>query len=236
MKHVLLVALLLTACRRDTVERASPPESPQPEVAKQAEQPPQEQQLPTIEGPKLAFVDEAPRDPALVAYRDELLVAVRKRDADAVIALVDPKIRTSFGGGGGPDDLRRTLEQPDMWSGLEQILTLGGTFIDGSDGKAFWAPYVYSAWPDRHDAFTTYAVIADDVPLVDAPDGKPIAMLSRNIVEHMSDPSGGWTQIKIHDGRSGFVETKHLRSPVGYRAGFNKEGDRWRMTALVAGD
>lgn len=222
-QFLLLAALLLAACSADPVERTSPPE-------------PQRTELPKIGGPVLPFADEAPRDPALVAYRNELLGAVRRGDADAVIALADPNIRTSFGGGGGADDLRRLLGEPGMWSELEQILTNGGTFLAGSDGTAFWAPYVYSAWPERHDAFTAFAVIGDDVPLFDAPDGKAVATLSRNIVGRVSDPSGAWTQIRTSGGRTGFAETKFLRSPVGYRAGFNKVGDRWRMTALVAGD
>ncbi|HEX2060416.1 MAG TPA: SH3 domain-containing protein [Thermoanaerobaculia bacterium] len=229
MKQFLLAALLLAACRREPATRTAPPEPVEPPSTTRAV-------LPTIEGPKLAFVDEASADPALVAYRNELLAAVRRRDADAVVALADPNIRTSFGGSGGSDELRRMLGEPGMWDDLEQILTNGGTFLEGSDRTAFWAPYVYSAWPEEHDAFTRYAVIGDDVPLYDAPDGKPVATLSRNIVERASEPSGTWTRIRTADGRSGFVATKLLRSPVGYRAGFNKDGERWRMTGLVAGD
>ncbi len=240
MKQLLLVALLLAACSRDTAERASAPESARPEVAESQTQteapPPQRQEISEVTGPTLELVDEASADPTLVAYRDELLAAVRRRDADAVVALAHPDIRTSFGGGAGAEDLRRTLAQPGMWNDLEQLLTLGGTFLDGSNRKTFWAPYVYSAWPESHDAFTFVAVIADEVPLLDAPRGKAVAMLSRHIVQRVAEASGEWTQIKTHDGRIGFVETKFIRSPVGYRAGFNKEGGRWRMTGLVAGD
>ena len=236
MKRVSLFVFLAIACRRDVVEQASPPQSPQPEIRQQQQQ---QQALPRVAGPTLPFVDEATSDPTLVAYRNELLAAVRSRDLEALMKLVDPKIRTSFGGGGGAEDFRRMFDDPKMWADLEQILTLGGTFLDAGDGKAFWAPYVYSTWPEASDAFTSSAVIADDVPLLDQPNGKPIATLSRNIVERVEAPGslpGEWTQVKTTDGRTGYVASKSLRSPVAYRAGFNKEAERWRMTGLVAGD
>ena len=231
MKRVLLFALLAIACRRDAVEQASRPQSPQPEIRQQPA-------LPRVSGPTLPFVDEATSEPTLVAYRNELLDAVRRRDLDALTKLVDPHIRTSFGGGGGEEDFRGMFDEK-MWADLEQILALGGTFLDDGQRKAFWAPYVYSTWPEASDAFTSSAVIADDVPLLDAPNGTPIATLSRNIVERVEAPgtvAGEWTQVKTADGRTGSVATKFLRSPVGYRAGFNKEGEQWRLTGLVAGD
>jgi hypothetical protein len=232
LAFVLLFALLLAACDHPVaVER--PPAQQQPPAQKPPAQPPV-QAAPAVDGPKLPFIDEAPRDAALAGYRDRLLVAVRARDANAVASMVDPNIRTSFGGGGGRADFEKLL--PDVWDDLVQILTLGGTF-SGEGEQSFWAPYVYSTFPDRHDAFTTLAVIADDVPLREAPNAqsRAIATLSRDIVERISE-DGPWIQVKTADGRTGYVEARFVRSPVGYRAGFNKGPDGWRMTALVAGD
>jgi hypothetical protein len=191
---------------------------------------------PPVTGPKLPPADESKADPSLVAYLDTLRTAVQKRDIGAVIAAADPTIRTSFGEGGGAASLRKMLERPELWSELEQILKLGGTFLEGSNQKAFWAPYVYSEWPDREDAFEALAVIGDEVPLRSTPDGPAIATLSYDIVTRAGDPDDGWQKIRTADGRTGVVETRFLRSPVGYRAGFNKTGDTWRMTGLVAGD
>lgn len=234
-------ALLIAACRREpiAVEHATA-QSTAEQTARQspAQQspatPPAEAAPPPVDGPKLSFVDEAPRDASLAAYRDRLLVAVRARDANTVASMIDPNIRTSFGGGGGRADFEKLL--PEVWDDLEQILTLGGTF-SGEGEQSFWAPYVYSAFPDRHDAFTTLVVIADDVPLREAPDARSraVATLSRDIVERISE-DGPWIQVKTADGRTGYVDAKFVRSPVGYRAGFNKGPDGWRMTALVAGD
>jgi hypothetical protein len=192
---------------------------------------------PAVTGPKLMPVDEATSDPALVAFREKLLAAVRRRDVDAVIALSDPKIRTSFGDDGGVAELRRKLQDGALMKDLEQILPLGGTFKGLDDQRTFWAPYVYSAWPEQRDAFESLLVIGQKVPLRNAPNNKAqdIATLSYDIVEHQKR-EGDWFRVKTADGRTGWVEKASVVSPVGYRAGFSKIDGQWRMRALVAGD
>ena len=187
--------------------------------------------VPAVAGPKLSPVDEAARDASFAAYRAKLLDAVRRHDAAAVVALSDPKIRTSFGAGGGSAALRGALARPAAWSEFETILTHGGSFREGM----FWAPYVYSAWPESHDAFTEAAILGDAVALRDAPNGKPVATLSYDLV-HIDPAKNGWRRITTADGRSGFVEDALVRSPIALRAGFVKTGDEWRMNALVSGD
>ena len=193
--------------------------------------------IPAVTGPKLLPVDEAPADPSLVAYREELLAAVRRRDVDAVVALSDPNVRTSFGDDGGAEELRRKLQDGALMNDLEQILPLGGKFTGPENQRTFWAPYVYSAWPDRHDAFQSLAVIGENVPLRDEPDAnaRVLAMLSHDIVGH-EKREGDWFRIKTADGRTGWVEKSSVVSPVGYRAGLSKVDGQWRMRALVAGD
>ena len=226
-----LLLVLAIACNRETPEaRQSAPPVTTTTTAPASAPPPAP---PTVPGPKLAFVDEATRDPLLVAYRNELLAAVHARDAKALAALVDPHIRMSFGDANGPRELERMLAEGNLWEELEQVLTLGGTFREGM----FWAPYVYSAFPDTYDAFTTLVIVGDDVPLREKPqrDAPAVATLSRNIVERVSEEKG-WSRIKTADGRTGWVEARFVRSPVGYRAGFIKTAKGWRMNAMVAGD
>ena len=219
-KYLLAALLVIASCNRDVVEEKTAPLAPPPVAVKEAAPP-------AVNGPKLQPVDEAGRDPSFLAYRTQLFDAVRRRDVEAIVKEIDPNIRTSFGDGGGAAELRKTLERPEIWGELEQILTHGGTFQEGS----FWAPYVYSAWPEKYDAFTWVAVVAKDVPLRESPNGRTIATLAYDLVERVDE-----THVKTADGRTGYVDPKFLRSPIGYRAGFNKTKDRWRMTALVAGD
>ena len=158
---------------------------------------------------------------------------MRARDKKAVLALSDPNIRTTFGGDGNASELEKVLTE-DLWRELEEVLNLGGNFREGM----FWAPYVYSAWPESHDAFEELAVIADDVPLRASADATApaIATLSRDLVTRVSQPEKEWQKVTLSDGKSGFVETKFVRSPVDYRAGFLRGPNGWRMNAFVAGD
>jgi hypothetical protein len=241
-----LPLLVLAACNRtgppetQTAAPAAPPQATAASTAPAA--PPAAPAAPAVKGPKLLPVDAATDDAALVAYRDELLGAVKRHDADAVIALVDPKIRTSFGGGGGAAGLRHSLEQPGSWNDLEQLLSLGGSFQGEGAGRSFWAPYVYSAFPDAQDAFESLVVVAAEVPLFETPDpnGHVVATLSHDIVtivrEAPSAEAGSFRHVKTADGRTGWVESAKVRSPIGYRAGFLKQDGKWRMNVLVAGD
>jgi len=225
----LAVLILLIACKREPTPVVESPSRPvdKPETSS-APAP-----IPAVIGPKLELVDEAANDPSFAEYRAKLLAAVRARDTKAVLAMSDPHIRTTFGSDGDATELEKVLTE-DLWRELEEILELGGNFREGM----FWAPYVYSAWPESHDAFETFAVIADDVPLRATADANApaIATLSRDLVTRAADPENGWQKVTLADGRSGFVKTTFLRSPVDYRAGFSRDANGWRMTALVAGD
>jgi hypothetical protein len=247
MKRLLLILLVILplACRENpsstTATETSATETTVTETT--ATQPTATApSAPAVKGPKLMPVDEASSDPSLVAFRNELLAAVRKRDAEAVLALADPKIRTSFSGGGGTADFKSSLAQKGVWEDFELLLTQGGMFIGEGPGRSFWAPYVYSAWPDAHDAFASLAVTGENVPLYESADkSSPVnATLSHDIVQRAGDigrDAGDWQNVKTADGHTGWVEARSVRSPVGYRAGFlkNKDG-KWQINALVAGD
>ena len=121
---------------------------------------------------------------------------------------------------------------------------MGGTF--GESKNEFWAPYVFSRFPD-YDGFDFSAIIAKDVRVRSEPNEKApmITSLSYDIVLNLSgsdspepknkaDPA--WVRIRLPDGREGFVSAQFIRSPTDYRAGFKKTGGKWLLTHLVAGD
>jgi hypothetical protein len=241
MKIPILVGLLacLAACAPDTTPTAQAPQTsttPAPPVATA------EPKLPAIKGTTLKPVDEGPSDSSFAAFRKDLLDAVQQRDAKRLIAALDPDIRTSFGGGGRIAGFREQWS-PDnkdsaVWAELETILTNGGTFLKGGTTPSFWAPYVYSAWPDGFDAFEYGAVMGENIPLRESPanDGKTLGLLSYNIVKLTREEKSGFLRVQTEDGRSGWVGSAQVRSPIGYRAGFIKSSEGWKMNALVAGD
>jgi hypothetical protein len=103
------------------------------------------------QGAKLQPVDEAAKDPSFFAFRARLLKALADKDANYLISILDPQIKTDFGGGGGVADFKKAWhpERPNsqVWSELVSVLALGGSFDNGS----FSAPYVYSKFPDEVD-------------------------------------------------------------------------------------
>ena len=44
------------------------------------------------------------------------------------------------------------------------------------------------------------------------------------------------SHVRTAEGREGWVESKFVRSPVGYRAAIARHGNSWKIETLVAGD
>jgi Bacterial SH3 domain len=189
---------------------------------------------------KLLPADEAARDPEFFSFRAQLQAAVARHDTEAVLAAVDPNIRTSFGSGGGMEEFRKTWKLPaadsPLWDELGTVLAFGGAFREGGH---FAAPYVYGRWPEPFDSFEHVAVLGKNVRVRSEPGtkGKILTALSFDVVKLAAPATDSeWTRIKLRDGRTGYISSRYVRSPVDYRALFNKIDGRWRMTAFVAGD
>lgn len=194
---------------------------------------------------KLQPVDEATKDPSFFAFRARLLTALAKKDVNYLISVLDPQIKTDFGGGGGVTDFKQAWhpERPSsqIWNELVSVLALGGSFDNGS----FSAPYVYSKFPEEFDAYEHQAVIEDGVRVRREPNTTSgiIKTLSfdivKVIVESPNENSAAkrqWLTVELADGQKGFMAKEYLRSPIDYRAIFEKKNGKWLMTAFVAGD
>lgn len=226
--------LLLVACRNEGVSTATSatatPPAPAADVVTCA---------PAAH--RLCPVDEGASDASFKAFRDALSDAVSRKNEPALLALVDPGIRTDFGGGGGLEDFRKhwKLSSPDskLWPELSEIFNLGGTFRGEGNDRSFFAPYVYAAWPDSIDAFQHVAATRANVPIRREPaqQAEIVTTVDWEILA-ANHRSTGWIQVKTSDGKEGWVQESDVRSPVGYRAGFSKRSGAWKMDALVAGD
>jgi hypothetical protein len=193
--------------------------------------------------------DEGQQDPSFHAFRQRLLEAISRKDAKYLLSIVDPNIQITFGGDEGIQAFRELWRPEDVnseiWNTLAQLLRLGGTFGESKD--EFWAPYVFSRFPDDYGGFDFSAIIAKDVRVRSEPNEKApmITSLFYDIVLNLSsgDPpelknkaDSVWVRIRLPDGREGFVSAQFIRSPTDYRAGFKKTGGKWLLTHLVAGD
>lgn len=105
--------------------------------------------------------------------------------------------------------------------------------------------------PEEFDQFEYHAIFGNNVNLREQPkpNAKVISKLSYNIVQ-IDEPSAvkrktgpgewdwvyDWHKVKTLGGKTGWVKAEFVRSPIDYRAGFQKKGGVWKMTFFVAGD
>jgi hypothetical protein len=191
--------------------------------------------------PTLEPVDEAPRRPEFLEFRRRVQDAVSRRDESAVLAIVDPNVRISFGDGNGVDAFRKehlANRNSTFWEEFATILRLGGRF---RMEDAFDAPYTFSAWPADLDSFECLAVVGTRVRVRAAPglNARILTTLDFAIVRAL--PAGGavtpgWRRVQLADGRSGYMSSQFVRSPIDHRALFQLQDGRWRLVAYVAGD
>jgi hypothetical protein len=189
--------------------------------------------------PTLRPLDEAARRPDFLNFRRRLQDAVARRDERALLASVHPNVRISFGDSGGIQAFRKEVvasRDENFWSEFATILRLGGRF---REENAFDAPYTFASWPTDLDAFGCLAVIGTRVRVRAAPNlsARILATLDFAIVRTLPDRAGAeWRHIQLADGRTGYMASRYVRSPIDHRALFEFEKGRWWLMAYVAGD
>jgi hypothetical protein len=191
-------------------------------------------------------VNQATRDPALVKVIAALTAAAKAKNFKRLSQHVSERIELDYGGGRGRAEFgRRLAKGPKFWDEVVWVLEHGGRFAkDGS----FWAPYTYDAEIGNLDVFEAGVVLAKvkahAEPRANAP---MVAELDRSVVKvtdwkrTKTTPSPfyrrrDWVQIELEDKRKAWLQAKHVRSVVDFRAGFNKMRGVWKMTAFIAGD
>jgi hypothetical protein len=192
---------------------------------------------------RLPPVDQCASDPGFVAYRNELLSAIERRDREALLALLADNIQVDFGGDPGREYFARAwaLDRPQaspLWDELRQALSLG--CARDPAGEYYASPSMYLAdetiFPDP---FTAAVAIRPDAQLRAAPGAGSalVATLNWHVLTVPEwDRESAWQQVELADGRRGYVRSEDLRSPVDYRAIFERVDGRWRMVYFIAGD
>lgn len=197
-------------------------------------------------------VDEAKNDASFLAFRERFIAAVKKKDAKFLLGTLDSDIKGSFGGDQGVQDFKKLwkLDRPNtsqVWNELLKVLNNGGTFSKESDVKEFCAPYSFTLFPADLDAFEHQMIFGNNVNLREKPDLKStvVAQLSYNVVKvdyenSIKKPNSErevlWYKVETLGGKKGFVSADFVRSPIDYRACFEKKGSAWKMTFFLAGD
>jgi hypothetical protein len=189
---------------------------------------------------RLPPVDQCAADASFGRFRAELLEAIERRDEDHVLSIIADDIMVDFGGGHGSAAFTEAwaLDRPKesrLWAELAEILRLGCTIGEGTAS----APSLMHQLPAERDGFMTLLAVRPDAVLRAAmSDGSPaLRRLDWDLLT-LADKGGDetWAPITLGGDRTGYVRRGHVRSPVDYRAIFQKRNGRWEMTALVAGD
>lgn len=190
--------------------------------------------------------DEAVQDKTFVAFRNKLIAAAEKRDLRYVKSVMDPKIKLSFGGHEGVKDFEALWpDKVRFWKEFLAVIKNGGVwFREGGRSKGlFTAPYSFDGFPSDLDAFEHFVIFGSDVNLRKSPvtGGEIVGRLSYNIVKIVDaavdrKERPAWHKVRTLGGQTGYVSANYVRSPIDYRAGFEKKKGRWVMTFFLAGD
>ena len=198
-------------------------------------------------------VDEANLDPSFIAFRVKLIAAAERRDAKYILGILDPKIQLSFGGHAGIADFKSMWKiqskNTEFWDEFLTVIKNGGSFVheNGKRTNLFYAPYSFDSFPEDLDGFEHFVVFGSNVNMRETAGGnsKVIGRLSYNVVKIDDDSESEaaqerkkpeWRKVRTLGGLSGFVKSEFVRSPIDYRAGFEKKRGVWKMVAFIAGD
>lgn len=200
-------------------------------------------------------VDEAAEDASFVTFRTKLIAAAERKDGNFILSILDPKMDLSFGGDAGIPSFKRiwkvNSKTSPFWREFLLVIKNGGRWWRGEPGgkreMVFYAPYSFDGFPQDLDAFTHHVIFGSNVNLRKEPktDAEIVARLSYNVVEiddgSIDERTGkskfpNWWKIKTLGGLTGFVNHEFVRSPIDYRAGFEKKRGVWKMVAFIAGD
>lgn len=194
-------------------------------------------------------VDEAKKDASFSAFRQKLIAAVKNKDKKFLLSVLDRDVKGSFGGDDGIEDFKKLWKidspQSELWNELLIVITNGGKFT--KPNKEFCAPYSFTNFPEDLDSFEYQMIFGNNVNLRAQPDSaaKVVAQLSYNVVKvdyENSVPDKNkegayiWLKLETLGGRKGFVSAQYVRSPINYRACFEKRKGSWLMTFFLAGD
>lgn len=198
-------------------------------------------------------IDEGTQNISFSQFRSKLINAVKKKDKKYLYSVLDPNIKISFGGDAGIADFKKIWEidkpNSEVWKELLLVLNNGGTFTqeNGKRTEQFCAPYTFTSFPEDLDAFEYNVIFGNNVRLREKPNlsSDIIAKLSYNILKidfensiQIPAESGRfvWYKVETLGGLKGFVSADYVRSPISYRACFEKQKGVWKMTAFIAGD
>lgn len=210
----------------------------------------------TEQGIKLLPIDEGSEDSSFQNFRNQLLVAVRNRDKDFIMRVLQPGINNGYDIDGGIREFSKRWRPEDpessVWDVLSTILIGGGSFNERDGEREFCGPYVISQWPNvvkqlpkGTDSLEYVAITAKDVGVRREPNltAPIVATLSYDVVKLVPNSQildrskvefSSWVKIQTPTGQEGFVSDNYIQGPMDYGACFTKTKGKWVISELAA--
>ncbi len=180
--------------------------------------------------------DESGRDKTLVAFFSRLKDILKRKDRNALIAMLSPDIDSGVRDMKGPNAFYTAWGLGDADSGvyalMTQILSMPGVWVQDQ----FCGPYVGMLFPADLDRSKYQVVLNPDLKLRETASstGRVLATLSYNIVEVLQRDL--WMKIKTDSGLVGYVPAAYVYSPAAYGMCVAKnESGIWQIVSLKAG-
>jgi hypothetical protein len=198
-----------------------------------------------VEAPKPAVVvptrtlpppkDESGRDKTLAAFFVKLKDVLKRKDRDALLAMLAPDIelgiRDMTGKGAFFTAWGLADRDASVYGVISQILSLNGVWVYNQ----FCSPYVSVDFPQGLDRSKHQVVLNPDVKMraSQSTTAPVVATLAYDIVEVL-ERGQEWTKVRTIAGAEGYVPIAYLYSPAGYRACFSKsEEGTWQLQSLA---
>ena len=187
---------------------------------------------------RLPPVEQCAGDASFDQFRARLKDVVARKDEKALLAMLSDDVEVNFGGDRGPALFAANWKFADpserhVWAELEEALSQGCA----PSGDARVAPSFVTQFPEQLDGFETLIlppgsklrVAQDEASAGNGPTDWHLASI-------VGDTDGAWAEVRLVDGRRGFVRLDETVNPLDYRLVFEKQGGAWRIVAFVAGD
>lgn len=187
---------------------------------------------------RLPPVETCSTEAGFAEFRTRLQEVVANKDERALLTMLSDDVEVNFGGDEGralfatnwkfdePGDSR-------VWVELGEALSQGCT----QSGDALVAPSFVVQFPEQLDAFETVIL----PPGAELRKAKARASAGKDTLDwHLAtvidSADEAWLEVKLVDGRQGFVPYDRTVNPLDYRLVFEKRGGEWMIAAFVAGD
>ena len=187
---------------------------------------------------RLPPVEQCASEAGFEEFRARLKDVVARQDEQALLAMLAEDVEVNFGGDHGPVLFAANWKfdeagESHVWAEMEEALAQGCA----KSGDYLVAPSFVAQFPAQLDAFETL-ILPPGAQLRSA-SGEASAEkgpMDWDLARVLDGAGETWVEVKLVDGRTGFVRWDQTVNPLDYRLVFEKRGETWVITAFVAGD